>query len=95
MVVTFILGVAAGWGAPYAEPHIRKALGKALKDEIPGEPREMALISLAACVLGASILAMLIASSHSLPLALGVVGGALGPHLLRMWRASKTPDYDS
>ena len=95
MFGTFILGIAAGWGAPYAEPRIKQAIGKAFPDEAPVEPREMALVSFAICLLAAAILAMLISSSHALPLALGAAVGGVGPRLVGKWRASRTPDYDS
>ena len=45
MLGTLILGIAAGWIAPYAEPKVKSALEKVLLDDIPVEPIEMRLIA--------------------------------------------------
>lgn len=95
MFGTFILGVAAGWGAPYAEPRIKAALDGVLLDETPIAPKEMALLSLAICLLGAAVLSMLVSDPHAAPLTLGAVAGVLGPKLIDRWRSGKAPDYDS
>ena len=95
MFGTFILGAAAGWGAPYAEPRIKAALEGVLLDEAPVAPREMALLSFAICLLGAAVLSMIVSTPHAAPLALGAVAGVFGPRLIGKWRGSKVPDYDS
>lgn len=95
MLVTFILGLAAAWGAPYAEPRIKAALDGILLDDAPIEPKEMALLSFAICLLGAAILSMIIGAPHAAPLALGAVAGVFGPRIIAKWRGDRTPDYDS
>lgn len=94
MFGTFILGAVAGWLAPYAEPKIKAALDGVL-DETPIEPRELALMSLAVCLLAAAILSMVISDPHAAPLALGALAGVFGPKLVDRWRSRKAPDYDS
>lgn len=95
MFVTFILGIAAGWGAPYAEPRIKAALDGILLDDAPVEPVEMRLFSFAICLLGAAVLSMLIGVPHAAPLALGAALGVFGPRLLERYRSTRTPDYDA
>ncbi|MDJ1017177.1 MAG: hypothetical protein QNJ35_11745 [Paracoccaceae bacterium] len=95
MLATFILGVLAGFGAPYAEPRIKEALKSVLLADAPIEPLEMRGFSLALCLLGAAILSMIFGSPHAAPLALGAVVGVFGPRLMEKWKARKTPDYDS
>lgn len=95
MFGTFILGLAAGWGAPYAEPRIKSALDGILLQDAPVTPKEMSLLSFATCLLGAAILSMIVSEPHAAPLALGAVAGVFGPKLIEKWRASREPDYDS
>jgi uncharacterized membrane protein YeaQ/YmgE (transglycosylase-associated protein family) len=95
MFGTFILGLAAGWVAPYAEPRIKAALDGVLLDDTPIAPKEMALLSFAVCLLGAAVLSMLVAEPHAAPLALGAVAGVFGPKLIEKWRTGKRPDYDN
>lgn len=95
MLVTFILGLAAGWVAPYAEPRIKAVLDGVLLDDTPVEPKEMALLSFAVCLLGAAVLSMILGTPHAAPLALGAVAGVFGPRLIDKWRSGRTPDYDS
>lgn len=95
MFGTFILGAAAGWGAPYAEPRIKAALEGVLLDDAPVAPKEMTALSFAICLLGAAIVSMIFSTPHAAPLALGAVVGVFGPRLVDKWRAAKTPDYDS
>lgn len=95
MFVTFILGLIAAWGAPYAEDRLKAALDNVLLDDTPVSGKELSLLSFAACLLGAAIASMIIGVPHAAPLALGAVAGVFGPKFLEKWRASKTPDYDS
>lgn len=95
MLATFILGILAGAGAPYAEPKIKEFLDGVMLSETPIEPGEMKLFSLAACLLGAAILSMIFGEAHAVPLALGAAAGVFGPRLIEKYKASKTPDYDS
>ena len=52
MLATFILGVLAGAGAPYAEPKIKEFLDGFLLSDAPIQPGEMKLFSLAVCLVG-------------------------------------------
>ena len=95
MFGTFILGLLAGWGAPYAEPRIKDFLQGVLLDDVPVAPREMSLLSFAACLLGAALVSAVLASSQALPLVFGAAVGVFGPRVIDKWKSSRTPDYDS
>ena len=93
MIWTFIFGIAAGWLAPRAEPHVKPLL----EEHVPESavtPAELRAVSLALCLLAAAVAAMVLASAHVLPLALGALLGVLGPRLLDKLRDMRTPDYD-
>lgn len=94
MIWTFILGVAAGWGAPFAEDQLRQPLEKLLSSG-PISDADMRALSLALCLLAAAIIAMVTGSSYALPLTLGACIGVLGPRLWDKFRAMRAPDYDS
>lgn len=93
MIWTFILGVVAGWSAPFAEERV-----KPLVDEhLPGgavTPAELRAIALATTILIAALVAMLTGASRAVPLALGVALGVVGPRLWEKFRAMRAPDYD-
>lgn len=95
MFGTFILGIAAGWGAPAAEPRIKAMLESILPTDPPVQPLEMRLYAFAICLLGAAILSMIFFDPHVGPLALGAALGAAGPRLRDQWKTSRAPDYDS
>ena len=96
MAVTFLLGVIAGWGAGFAEEHVRRLLAKALSlDEGVFRPIEIRSIALVASLFIAALLAALIANPHAVALTLGALVGVLGPRLGELIRAARTPDYDS
>lgn len=95
MLATFILGILAGAGAPYAEPKIKEFLESVLLSESPIQPGEMKLFSFATCLFGAAILSMIFGEAHAVPLALGAVAGVFGPRLIDKYKASRAPDYDS
>lgn len=95
MFGTFILGTAASWLAPYAEPQVKAALDRVLPDDTPIAPKELTLMSLAICLLAAAILSMVIFNPHAAPLALGALAGVFGPKLIERWRSGRAPDYDS
>ena len=95
MLGTFILGVVAGAGAPYAEPKIKEFLDGVLLSDAPIQPGEMKLFSLAVCLVGAAILSMIFGDPHAVPLAIGAAVGVFGPRLIDKYKASKAPDYDS
>ena len=95
MLGTFILGIAAAMGAPYAEPRVKAFLGSILPDGPEMEPVELRTITFAACLLGAAIISMFVAAPHATILAFGAAIGAFAPKLKEIWKASKAPDYDS
>lgn len=95
MLGTFILGAAAGWGAPYAEAKIKGLLEGVLLDKSPVPAAEMRIISFAVCLVVAAVLSMLIAEPHAAALALGAAIGVFAPRFLDKSRADRTPDYDS
>jgi len=95
MLATFILGLLAGAGSPYAEPRIKQFLDGVLLSDTPMEPGELKLFSLASCLVGAAILSMIFGESHAVPLALGAAAGVFGPRLIEKYKASRAPDYDS
>lgn len=95
MFGTLILGAAAAWAAPYAEPRIKAALDGLLLDDTPVQPKEMALFSFAVCLVGAAVLSMIFAEPHAAPLAIGAAIGVFGPRLIEKWKGAKAPDYDS
>lgn len=95
MLGTLILGIAAGWGTPYAEPKVKAALENVLLKNVAVDPMEMRLFAFAVCLMGAAILSMIFADPHAAPLALGAAVGIFGPRLIDKWKLSKQPDYDS
>ncbi len=95
MFATFILGILAGAGAPYAEPKIKQFLDQVMLAETPIEPAELKLFSLSVCLAGAAILSMIVGEAHAVPLTFGAVAGVFGPRLIEKYKASRAPDYDS
>ena len=95
MLGRLILGIAAGWGAPYAEPKVKDALESVLLDDVPIEPTEMRMFTFAVCLVGAAIASMIFADPHAAPLAIGAAVGIFGPRLINKWKTSRNPDYDS
>ena len=96
MLVTFILGAIAGWGAGFAEDHVRRLMAQALSVEAAVfKPLEIRSIALVAALVAAAVLASLIGKPHAVALTLGALVGVLGPRLQELIRAARTPDYDS
>lgn len=95
MLATLLLGIAAGAGAPYAEPHVKSALDGMLQSETPIDAMELRLFTFAILLVGAALLSMIFGSAHAMPLAIGAAIGVFGPRILEKYRASKRPDYDS
>jgi NhaP-type Na+/H+ or K+/H+ antiporter len=93
MLADFILGIAAGAGAPYAEPRIRQALEGMLLSEAPMTAMELRMVSFAICLVGAALLAHIFGEGEALALALGSVVGVFGPRILDRIQKRKTPDY--
>ena len=95
MFGAIILGIIAGVAAPFAEPKLKEFLEGVLLNEVPVDPKEMALLSFAICVLVAALLAAVLFRANAVALALGATLGVFGPRLWDKWQARKAPDYDS
>lgn len=95
MLITFLLGVAAGWFAPAVEPRVADLLKGLVSSDVPISPVELRAYSLALCLTGAAILSMIIGNPHAFPLAIGAVLGVFGPRLRERYRGQRVPDYDS
>jgi hypothetical protein len=93
MLADLILGIAAGAGAPYAEPRIKQALEGVLLADAPMSAMELRLVSFALCLVAAAVLALIFGEGEALPLALGSVVGVFGPRILDRIQKRKTPDY--
>ena len=95
MLGTFILGLAAGWVAPYVEPRAKAVLDKVLQGGSEVGPVELRMITFAACLLGAAVLSMIFAEPHAAPLVFGAAVAVIAPRLKEVWKTYKAPDYDS
>jgi hypothetical protein len=94
MLVTLILGIAAGAGAPYAEPYVKNAIQGILLSDAPLTELELRSFSLAACLVAAAILAWILGNGSALALAIGAALGVFGPRLIDKIQARRVPDYD-
>ncbi len=95
MLATLILGIAAGAGAPYAEPKVKELMEGVLLTETPLEGMELRLFTFAILLVLAALLSMVFGSAHAMPLALGAALGVFGPRLIDRYKSAKNPDYDS
>ena len=96
MLITLLLGGIAGWGAGFAEDHIRRVLAQALTvEETSFKPAEMRSIALVISLLVAALLSWMIATPSAVALTLGATLGVLLPRLKDFIRAARTPDYDA
>ncbi|NNF25197.1 MAG: hypothetical protein HKN63_10405 [Rhodobacteraceae bacterium] len=93
MLATFILGILAGAGAPYAEPHVKKAIEGMLLSEAPLTATELRMFSFAACLVAAAVLAWIFGNGSAFALALGAALGVFGPRLIDRVQKRKIPDY--
>ena len=93
MLADLILGIAAGAGAPYAEPRIKQALEGMLLSDAPMTAMELRMVSFALCLTGAAVLAYVFGEGEALPLALGSVVGVFGPRILDRIQNRRSPDY--
>lgn len=93
MILTFVMGVLAGWGAPLVEPQLRGPLQRAFSSEL--SPLELRAATLVICLFAAAVVAWLIASTSAVPLTLGAVIGVLASRMLERFRAMRAPDYDN
>lgn len=93
MLATFILGILAGAGAPYAEPYVRDAIEKLLLSEAPLSPTELRMFAFAVCLVAAAVLAWIFGNGSGFALALGAALGVFGPRLIDRVQKRKAPDY--
>lgn len=94
MIWTLILGIIAGWFAPFAEERLKPFLEK----NLPGPalmPVELRAMSLAFCLLAAAAVAHLSSHSNGLVLMIGGALGVFGPRLYARLKIYRGPDYDS
>ena len=87
MFGTLVLGLLAGVAAPYAEPHVKRALDSALMAETPLSAAELRAFSLAVCLVAAAILAWLMANGSAVTLSVGAAIGVFGPRLIARFQA--------
>ena len=96
MLISFILGLGAGWGAPHGEDHVRRLMAQAFKvEESSFLPVELRSVTLAIAVFLAAVVAWLIAYPSAVALTLGALVGILAPRLKARLKAARAPDYDS
>jgi len=86
MLGTLILGLIGGAAAPYAEPHVTRALEAAAMAETPLSTAELRALSLAICLLATALLAWLVAENSAVALTAGAVLGVFGPRLMARFR---------
>lgn len=92
MLITLILGIAAGAGASYAEPHVKGALENVFSDG-PVSDMDLKLYSFALCLVAAAILSSILGNGSAVTLMVGAVTGVFGPRLLALAQKRRAPDY--
>ena len=96
MLVSFVLGLGAGWGAPHGEDHVRRLLAKGLNlDESAFQPVELRAVTLVVALFIAALVAWVISYPSAVALTFGAVVGVLAPRLSARIKAARAPDYDS
>ncbi len=95
MLGTFILGLAAGLGAPYAEPWVKSGLSNVLKGGSEVSAVELRMVTFTVCLWAAAFLAMILAAPHAVVLVFGALVGVIAPRLKEAWKIYRAPDYDS
>ena len=93
MLATVILGIAAGAGAPYAEPHVKGALEGVILSEVPISAMELRMFTFAICLVAAAILAYVFGNGSAFGLAVGAAIGVFGPRIMQRLQNRKAPDY--
>lgn len=93
MLATVILGIAAGAGAPYAEPHVKRTLEGMLLADTALSDMELRMLSFAVCLVAASILAWIFGNGSGFALAVGALLGVFGPRLIERVQKRREPDY--
>jgi hypothetical protein len=93
MLATVILGIAAGAGAPYAEPYVKDWIKSLLLSDAPMTEIELRLFSFAICLVGAAVLAYAFGNGSGLALSIGAALGVFGPRIIDRVQKKKAPDY--
>lgn len=93
MLMTVLLGIAAGFGAPYAEPHVKKAVEGLMQDDAPMSPLELRMFSFAVCLVAAAFVSLILDEDYALPLAIGAALGVFGPRIIARLQNRRSPDY--
>ena len=93
MLATVILGIAAGAGAPYAEPHVKQTLEGMLMSDTTLSAMELRMLSFAVCLVLASMLAWIFGNGSGFALAVGALLGVFGPRLIDRLQKRREPDY--
>lgn len=95
MLVTFLLGIAAGWGANFGEDHVQRFMVRVLKvDAASITGVELRSTALAAAIFLAALASWIIATPHAVALGLGVLLGVLLPRLREVVKSARAPNYD-
>ena len=89
MLGTLILGILAGLGALYAEPHVKKALENVVLAEDPISAMELRMFSFAVCLIAAAVLAWIFGDDSALALAIGAAIGVFGPRAIERYQKGK------
>lgn len=79
MIITFLLGVIAGFITPMVEPQVRQALEKLALQKIDVEERELDMVTLVLLLLAA---ALVTGAGNSLALLVGAFLGIFGKRIL-------------
>lgn len=93
MLATFILGILAGAGAGFAEPHVKRLLESMLLSEVPLTAIELRMFSFALCLVAAACLALVFGNGSAFALALGAALGVFWPKILERLQGRRIPDY--
>ena len=79
MLFTLVLGFIAGYAAPMAEPHIRRAMENVTLSKIEVAEGEFDMLSLLVLMAAAAVVAMLLGTgANGIALTLGALAGVFG-----------------
>lgn len=81
MLLSFLLGLLAGYAEPFAEPHVKKAVEDVFDLSIPVEKSEFDMLTLLLLLAVAALIAALLATAVLWPLLIGAFLGLFGKRL--------------
>jgi hypothetical protein len=93
MLASIILGIAAGACTPYAEAHAKTALESVVLSDAPLTPIELRMVTFAALLFVAAILAGIVGDGSAVAVTFGGVLGVFAPRIIEMLQKRKAPDY--